>query len=327
MTSSNEQRFATVDLLIWLTSSEQAKQISVVSQAEEFTIRNITYKPGKRIKLGTPAGFQALTGISRESQKGLIENQPGMYKEKLDSRGNPLPTSLEVVHWVNWAALLQILDRQGTPARNPHNSDAIVYHDSRTVDGDLYPAWRQLRDAYENGLMAPIERYYSAVIASVLTPQRGVTPLTAQKRKSANTEVSAIPTEDLRMQELARSGFTPEQIEAMTAALNSLQPIPTLTRLVRQYMKDQRFQSSEDLAIQLLGARRNPKSHAAFAPMVRLIDQILNEESSIDDENSAYYLTMSQLALVLSDGDTTFDGNVKKLLAHCRTSSSKSSSR
>lgn len=290
-----------IELLVWLTKSEQAKELEVVYQGENFSIKNTHYTRGKPIPLGSSLSFHALTGMSSESQVHLLRER----KEE-----PPKPVRLTVEHWINWAKLLQLLEADGYKL-------PLVYHDKTFPDGTKYPAWRQLRDDYEDLILEAEDRYYSkAIEAAVRTRKRGVRPL-AQTTKT-QPDNAKNKARDRVMEKLAKTGeFSPQEVEAIAAALRDLKPAkPMLAQLVEEYMSDRAVNGIEELAIKILGATPSPKKHPLYRQVLELLEQILGGKEP-DEGNEAYYLVMGQLAILLSSTDRPFWGDIDKLKDYC----------
>lgn len=293
-----------IELLVWLTKSEQAKEISLVYGGDDFSIKNTHYTRGKPISLGSSLGFHALTGMSAESQTHLLRER---------KEDPPKPVRLTVEHWINWAKLLQLLEADGYKL-------PLVYHDKTFPDGTIYPSWRQLRDDYEDLILEAEDRYYSkAIDAALRTRKRGVRPLTQasspQRDNAKKTRARAV------MEKLAKVGeFSQEEVEAIAAALRNLKPPkPMLAQLVEEYMGQRAIDGLEGLAAAVLGAAPKPKQHPMYDAAKDLLSKILEGKEPSED-HKAFYLVMGQLSVLLATPDRPFYGNIDELRSYCEQS-------
>lgn len=297
-------RFTPCDLLIWLTGSDEAKSIEVVYQGDPFEIRKVKYVPGKKIALGSRAGFHALTGISVESQINLLA-----ARNKLDRKGRKLPANVTVPYWINWAALLQALEKQGVDI-------PLVYHDKPMPDG-TYAAWRQLRDDYENSILEPQENYYSPAIGAILTPtsRKGVAPLTLTARKGQDN--AGIPVA-VKIAELLAELSPTDRSRVLLEMLPTKKSQSVLSDLISRYMDENGVTTTEDLAIRLLAQYKvkSPQEHPQFAAIVEMLGRLI-EGAGIDQADPGYLPTAPGLAdLLLKPNGSKFDG-LQDLVDYC----------
>lgn len=293
------------DLLIWLTESEEAKGIEVVYQGEPFEIRNMKYVPGKKIALGSRAGFHALTGISVESQGNLLA-----ARDKPGRKGRMRPANVSIEHWINWAALLQVLVDQGV-------SIPLVYHDKPMPDGAVYAAWRQLRDDYENSILEPQENYYSPAIAAILTPtsRKGVTPLTLTARKEQDN--AGIPVA-VKIAELLAELSPTARSRVLLEMLPTKKSQSVLSDLISRYMDENGVTTTEDLAVRLLAQYKvkSPREHPQFAAIVEMLGRLM-EGKSIDQADPGYLPTAPGLATLLTKPDGSKFASLDDLVDYC----------
>lgn len=269
-----DPKFKFLRLLDHLTSAERALEYQVPYYGSEVvsagSSRIVT--PGDFVNLGTQNTFWLITGYSVGPLSRLFAEQ-----DNKDSEGRPSPPMPKNEFWINWAALLEILKKEGQPVIHPDTGEEVHYEPIELPDGTIFEAWEQARRDYEREVLPPKETYYSVVIQSYYNPspslkqwEEGLSPEAVDRASHALSEILGKPKGKLFSESVAGndsldailSKLPQEERDFLIKQLGIKPPeeeASPLAKLIKDYMKKAKIKDVETLVWKMLEPTFGPK--------------------------------------------------------------------
>lgn len=293
---------------------------------------NSIVTPGDEISLGSKSRFWVITEYSVGGQDHLFR------QDNKNPKGKPQPPTPDFTFWVNWAEMLNILKKEGTPVIHPDTGEEVYYEPIELPDGSIFEAWEQARRDYEREVLPPKETYYSAVIQAYYNPspslkqwEEDLTPEGVNRASHALEEMlggkpkSKLFDESIAGNDSLKSIFSRLSQEERDYLMKQLGIKPPqedanpLAKLIKDYMKDNKIKDVETLVEKLIEplVGSKPRKFSLFRSAVSFVEDQILEGVIPDDEEADGYEILGFLSKVLTKEDGESFKDQDELLAYC----------